>query len=103
MDVTNDNVNVIAPILTEGGLYHFNLSLFTLDYANTLIDQTSPPKFDSYLSVGDVSNQDVTYQNNPYNTTLISYYDKTSDFKFDESTKQFSWKMPFDWDVNRFK
>ena len=98
-----DNVNVIAPILTEGGLYHFNLSLLSLDYANTLLDQTNPPKFDSYLSVGDVSVQDVTYQNNPYNTTLISYYDKITDFKFDESTKQFSWKMPFDWDVNRFQ
>ena len=98
-----DNVDVIAPILTEGGLYHFNLSLLALDYANTLLDQTNPPKFDSYLSVGDVSVQDVTYQNNPYNTTLISYYDKTTDFKFDEATKQFSWKMPFDWDVNRFQ
>ena len=98
----DDNVNVIAPILTEGGLYHLNLSLLALDYANTLINQTTPPQFDSYLSVGDVSNQDVTYQNNPYNTTLISYYDKTSDFNFDESTKQFSWKMPFDWDVSRF-
>ena len=98
----DDNVNVIAPILTEGGLYHLNLSLLALDYANTLINGTNPPKFDSYLSVGDVSNHDVTYQNNPYNTTLISYYDKTSDFNFDESTKQFSWKMPFDWNVNRF-
>jgi predicted secreted protein with PEFG-CTERM motif len=97
------DVNVIAPILTEGGLYHFNLSLLAIDYANTLINQTNPPKFDSYLSVGDVSVQDVTYQNNPYNTTLISYYDKTTDFKFDETTKQFSWKMPFDWNVNRFQ
>lgn len=98
-----DDVNVIAPILTEGGLYHFNIELLALDYANTLIDQSNPPKFDSYLSVGDVSNQDITYQNNQYNTTLISYYDKTSNFKFDESTKQFSWNMPFDWDVNRFQ
>jgi len=99
----DDNVNVIAPILTEGGLYHFNMALLALDYANTIIDQSNPPKFDSYLSVGDVSNQDVTYQNNPYNTTLISYYDKTTDFKFDEPAKQFSWKMPFDWDVSRFQ
>ena len=98
-----DDVNVIAPILTEGGLYHLNLALLALDYANTIIDQSNPPKFDSYLSVGDVSNHDATYQNNSYNTTLISYYDKTSDFNFDESSKQFSWKMPFDWDVNRFK
>jgi hypothetical protein len=99
---TND-VTVLSPILEDGGLYHFHLELFAMDYANTIINQTNPPKFDSYLSVGDVSNQDITYQNNLYNTTLISYYDKTTDLKFDESTKQFSWKMPFDWNVNRFQ
>jgi predicted secreted protein with PEFG-CTERM motif len=98
-----DEVTILSPILTEGGLYHLNMAILALDYANTLVDQSNPPKFDSYLSVGDVSNQNVTYQNNLYNTTLISYYDKTADFKFDESTKQFSWKMPFDWDVNRFQ
>ncbi|MDE1814801.1 MAG: hypothetical protein KGI05_09110, partial [Thaumarchaeota archaeon] len=99
----DDKVNVIAPILTEGGLYHFHMEILALDYANTLVDASNPPKFDSYLSVGDVSTQNVTYQNNSYNTTLISYYDKTSNFNFDESTKQFSWSMPFDWDVSRFQ
>jgi hypothetical protein len=99
----DDQVNVMAPILTEGGLYHFHMEILALDYTNTLVDQSNPPKFDSYLSVGDVSTQDVTYQNNRYNSTLISYYDRTSDFNFYESTKQFSWKMPFDWDVSRFQ
>jgi len=98
-----DEVTVLSPILADGGLYHLNISLLALDYGNTIVDQTNPPKFDSYLSVGDVSNHDITYQNNPYNTTLISYYDKTTNFNFDESSKQFSWKMPFDWDVNRFQ
>ena len=98
-----DEITVLGPILSEGGLYHFHMELLAIDYANTIIDRANPPKFDSYLSVGDISTQDVTYQNNPYNTTLISYYDKTSDFKFDESVKQFSWNMPFDWDVNRFQ
>ena len=99
----DDQVNVIGPILTEGGLYHFHMEILALDYANTLVDPSNPPKFDSYLSVGDVSTQNVTYQNNLYNTTLISYYDKTSNFNFDQSTKQFSWTMPFDWDVSRFQ
>jgi|SRR6185312_1913446 len=99
---TND-VTVLSPILAEGGLYHLHMELLALDFANTLLDPSNPPKFDSYLSVGDVSTQDVTYQNNAYNTTLISYYDKTSNFNFDQSTKQFSWNMPFDWDVNRFQ
>jgi hypothetical protein len=98
-----DELTILTPILTEGGLYHFNMEILALDYLNTLVDPSNPPRFDSYLSVGDVSNQDITYQNNSYNTTLISYYDKTTGFNFDESTKQFSWKMPFDWDVKRFQ
>src|SRR5512143_2008567 len=66
-----DEITVLSPILTEGGLYHLNMAILALDYANTLVDQSNPPKFDSYLSVGDVTNQDIAYQNNPYNTTLI--------------------------------
>ncbi len=98
-----DQVTVLSPILEEGGLYHFHMEILALDYANTMVDQSNPPKFDSYLSVGDISNQTVTYQNTSYGTTLISYYDKVTNFNFDQSTKQFSWSMPFDWDVTRFQ
>jgi predicted secreted protein with PEFG-CTERM motif len=98
-----DEITVKAPILVEGGLYHFHMEILALDYGNTLVDQSNPPKFDSYLSVGDISTRNITYQNNLYNTTLISYYDKTSDFNFNQSSKQFSWNMPFNWVVSKFQ
>jgi hypothetical protein len=56
----SDEVTILSPILADGGLYHLNMALLSLDYANTLVDQSNPPKFDSYLSVGDVSNQDIS-------------------------------------------
>src|SRR5574340_1632400 len=34
-----DEINVVGPILTEGGLYHFHMEILALDYANTLVDQ----------------------------------------------------------------
>ena len=96
-------IRLLAPILGEGGLYHINVQLISFQNDKNTFAVEQIPSFDSYLSVGDVSNQTITYQNNPYDTTLISYYDKTKDFNFDESAKQFSWNMPFDWDVKRFQ
>jgi hypothetical protein len=44
--------------------------------------QTRHPNL-NILSVGDVFNFDnLTYGGNPFNTTLISYYDKIDDFNF---------------------
>jgi hypothetical protein len=35
--------------------------------------------------------------------TIISYYDKIQDFKFDSAKKTFSWNMPFDWNASRIE
>jgi hypothetical protein len=62
------------------------------------------PKFDSYLSVGDVYNNKWEYQNHNYNTTLISYYDKINGgLNFNPANKIFSWSMPFNWNLTRIK
>lgn len=96
-------VRVLAPILGEGGLYHINVQVISMQNDKNTFTVDQIPNFDSYLSVGDISNHTITYQNNQFDTTLISYYDKTSNFNFDESKKQFSWTMPFDWDTSRFQ
>ncbi len=95
-------IRLLAPILGEGGLYHINVQVisFQNDKNSFAVDQI--PNFDSYLSVGDITNQTISYQNNPYDVQLISYYDKVDSINFDESSKQFSWSMPFDWNVTRF-
>ncbi len=97
-------INVLAPILKEGGLYHIHLELQSINFLNNLFTPDTAPKFDSYLSVGDISNHTITYNNNNYNSEIISYYDKiNNDFNFDPSKLQVSFSMPFDWDATRFQ
>jgi len=100
---TNDQVSVKAPILLEGGLYHFAIEIFGIDNDKNIFVPEEAPKFDSYLSVGDIYHQKITYQTKSYDTTIISYYDEVNNFKFDESKKLISFSMPFDWDVSRIE
>ncbi len=105
-DNGDDPIDVTGPIFNEGGLYHFNMQMFSIDYDSNIFDTTdnpqSVPNFDAYLSVGDVSSHDLTYNGNTYNSTIISYYDKiNNDFSFDPSKLQISYSMPFDWNMTR--
>jgi len=95
-------IPVLADALGEGGLYHIHIELFAIDYDKNIFTPDQTPKWDSYLSVGDISNHDITYNDNTYNSTVISYYDKiNNDFNFDSSKLQISYSMPFDWNVTR--
>ena len=100
---TNDQLSVQAPILLEGGLYHFEIEIFGIDNDRNIFKQDEAPRFDSWLSVGDIFHDTITYQAKSYDTTIISYYDKITDFKFDESKTLVSYSMPFNWDVSRFE
>ncbi len=100
---TNDQVRVDAPIFLEGGLYHFEIKFIGIDAAKNIFKQGDEPTFNSYLSVGDVFKKSITYQTKPYDTTIISYYDRIKDFKFDESKKIISFSMPFNWNVSRIE
>jgi hypothetical protein len=99
----DDTMDQVAPILGEGGLYHISIMLITIDSDQNIFPPESTPTFDSYLSVGDISNNTINYQNNNYNVALVSYYDKIANFNFDQSKLQVSWSMPFDWNTTRFQ
>ena len=96
-------VNIRGPMFLEGGIYHLRIDILGIDSIRSLFPPDQIKRFDSWLSVGDVFTQNVEYQGQPYNTTIISYYDKVRDFKFDATKEQFTWSMPFDWDVNRIQ
>ena len=96
-------INVKGPVLLEGGLYHFHIEIFSIDNDRNIFLPENAPKFDSYLSVGDVYRNNWNYQNQVYNTTLISYYDKINNFNFDPAKKSFSWTMPFNWNLSRIQ
>ncbi|MFY3741944.1 MAG: hypothetical protein HMLIMOIP_002405 [Candidatus Nitrosomirales archaeon] len=96
-------VTVQGPIFLEGGLYHFLIEIFGVDSDKNIFKQEDAPKFESWLSVGDISNNSVTYQQQNYPISVISYYDRIRDFSFDPQTGQISYVMPFDWDVSRLE
>jgi hypothetical protein len=96
-------VNIQGPLFLEGGIYHLKVEIFGVDSIRNIFADENIPKFDSWLSVGDVFTQNIDYQGQPYNTTIISYYDRVRDFSFDGSSEQFTWSMPFDWNVSRIK
>jgi hypothetical protein len=96
-------VNIQGPLFLEGGIYHIRVEIFGVDNIRNIFPDENIPKFDSWLSVGDVFTQNVDYQGQHYNTTIISYYDRVRDFSFDPSNEQFKWSMPFDWNVSRIQ
>jgi hypothetical protein len=99
-----NQVDVQAPILSDSGLYHFNMELEGFDYPNEIVTPYgNKVKFDSYLSVGDIFHQTINYNARAYNTTLVSYFDKIENINFDPSQVQLSWSMPFDWNPARYQ
>jgi hypothetical protein len=94
-------VNIRGPILTDGGLYHIEVRIFGIDNVRNIFKPEDAPKYDSYLSIGDVTDHNLTYSGRPYNSTLISYYDVIEDFNYNPQTQNISWSMPFDWNTTR--
>ncbi|MGC2570713.1 MAG: hypothetical protein WA364_04305, partial [Candidatus Nitrosopolaris sp.] len=99
----NGNIQIRGPILLHGGLFHFHVEIFTIDNDTTLFTPKRPLKFDASLSLGDVYQNNWNYQNQNYNTTVISYYDKLNSVNFQPTTKSFTWLMPFDYNLSRIK
>lgn len=99
------SISLRGPVLNAGGLYHIHIEIFGIDNDRNLFIPDQAPKFDSYLSVGDVFRNNIADPSNgqKHNTTLISYYDRVHNFKFDPNTKNITWQMPFDWNLSRIQ
>lgn len=102
-DHPGGDIKLTGPILLEGGLYHFNVTLVTIDNVHSLFPPDGAPSYETYLSVGDVFRQDVQFADKTYPVTIISYYDKVKDFLFNAGAKTFTWAMPFDWNTTRLE
>ena len=100
---SDGNILIRGPILLHGGLYHFYVEILTMDNDRTSLTPQQTPKFDASLSLGDVYQSNWKYQNQNYNTTVISYYDKLSNVNFQPINKLFTWSMPFDYNMTRIK
>ena len=97
-------VNVNGPVLLEGGLYRIDVRVLGIDFPQNLFADQDVKSFETALSVGDVFNQDVkSAEGKSYPMSIISYYDKVEDFKFDSASKTYSWAMPFNWNASRLQ
>lgn len=99
----NDRVDVHAPVLLESGLYHFEIKIFGIDYDQNIFAEQDVKTFNSWLSVGDISNHTIKYGTKSYPVSIVSYYDQIDNFKFDEAKKSISFSMPFNWDTTRIE
>jgi hypothetical protein len=97
------DITISGPLLLEGGLYHFSIEIFGIDYDKNIFTPEKAPRFDSWLSVGDVSKEDLIDEGKKYNVTVISYYDRIEDFKYNPNQNNMSWLMPFNWDLKRIE
>jgi len=97
------DITINGPLLLEGGLYHFAIEIFGIDNPRNIFTPENAPRFDSWLSVGDVYQDNIMDSEKKYNITLISYYDQIQNFTYDSQPSNMSWIMPFNWDIKRIQ
>jgi hypothetical protein len=97
----NNPITVSGPIFVRGGLYHFVVRIETVDSDYTLLPNNQEPIYDSWLSIGNTVNKQISIDGKQIPVKIVSYYDKLSNFGFDNKTMQINFDMPFNWNVSR--
>jgi hypothetical protein len=90
-----------GPIFVRGGLYHFIVRIQTVDSDYTLLPYNQEPIYDSWLSIGNTENRQISIGSQQIPIKIISYYDKLSNFGFDNKNMQMKFDMPFNWNASR--
>jgi hypothetical protein len=97
----NNPITVSGPIFVRGGLYHFIVRIETVDSDYTMLPFNQEPTYDSWLSIGNTVNKQIAIDGKQIPIKIISYYDKLSDFGFDNKNMQLNFDMPFNWNISR--
>jgi hypothetical protein len=96
-------VSATGPIFAEGGLYHFIVTIETVDFDRTFLLTDKQPVYEGWLSVGYTTNKDFQVNGTSYPVQAISYYDELKNFGHDSSDKELKFAMPFDWNLDRLE
>jgi len=96
-------VSATGPIFADGGLYHFIVTIETIDFDRTFLPTDKQPTFEGWLSVGYTVNKDLPIKGEKYPIKAISYYDELKNLNYNSSDKELKFAMPFDWDIGRLK
>ena len=97
----NNPITISGPIFVRGGLYHFIVRIETVDSDYTILPYNQEPIYDSWLSIGNTVNKQIAIDGKHIPIKIISYYDKLSNFGFDNKDMQIKFDMPFNWNVSR--
>ena len=96
-------VSATGPIFAEGGLYHFIVTIETIDFDTTFLPIDKQPVYEGWLSVGYSIDKDLEINGTAYPVNAISYYDALKDFTYDSPKNELKFAMPFDWNLDRLK
>ena len=96
-------VSATGPIFADGGLYHFIVTIETIDFDRTFLPTDKQPVFEGWLSVGYTINKNLPIKGETYPIKAISYYDELKNFNYNSSDKELKFAMPFNWDFNRLE
>jgi hypothetical protein len=77
------------------------VKIATLDEDTLVLPDNQQTLYEDSLSVGDIENKTISIEDKQVPVDIISYYDKISDFRFDNKSMQIQFDMPFNWDINR--
>jgi hypothetical protein len=90
------------PIIASGPIFvRSGLRIETVDSDYTLLPYNQEPVYESWLSIGNTENRQISIEGGQIPIKIISYYDKLSDFGFDNKNMQMKFDMPFNWNVSR--
>ncbi len=94
---SRDNNPVVAagPIFLEGGLYHFNVRIVTVDFSRTILPDDQQPIFDAWLSVGTATDVNLNINGESLPIKVLSYYDEVGNVTYNQPSNSVNFTMPF--------
>src|SRR5919199_6389 len=98
---TNDPVTVTGPIFLNSGLYHFVVRIATVDSDTGVLPADQQRIYESWFSIGNTKHEQIDIDGKNIPIKIVSYYDRLSNFTFDNKSKQMRFDMPFNWDTRR--
>ena len=93
-------IQISGPIFESGGLFTFEFEVRTIDEPTNIIENSGVYTADLSI-VSNSSYMEKDEKNNDVQFRLKSYFDKISNFEYDQKLKQVTFEMPFDWSEKR--
>ena len=92
-------VEISGSPFNTGGLYKFKVEVLTAESFSNILDE--PIFYDVGLSIPQKTFYNIVDPNfGEQELGVITYYDEIQDFNYDSSSREVTFRMPFEWDLN---